>query len=281
MNKQGESAVKQPVGPFWRQQSGDLVWHEAPLLEDGAVAAVSTRHGGVSGAGFATLNLSLSVADVPENVQENRARFFGALRLSADRIVSVPQVHGTRIAYAVEANAGERPTEPLGDADGLVTDRPNLGLFLRFADCVPLLAVDPVRRVVGIAHAGWRGSLAGIAGELVRALEERFDSQPRNLRLAIGPSIGPCCYEVGPEIRSEFCARWDFGPELSREVDGRWHLDLWETNRRQLLAAGVPGEQIVLAGMCTSCRVHEFFSHRAQAGHAGRFGAIVALKEAN
>jgi len=272
--------MTRPFGQLQRHQKGDLVWYGVPSLERTALAAVSTRLGGVSVDGCASLNLSYSVGDRPENVRENRARVFGAWGLVAERVVSVAQVHGTRIAYATEENAGEDASTPLGDADGLVTDRPNLGLFLRFADCVPLLAVDPIRRVVGIAHAGWRGTVDGVAGALVRELADRFSSDARNLHLAIGPSIGRCCYPVGPDVQRAFAERWSFAPDLGGEVDGKWHVDLGEANRRQLIEAGVPRGQIATAGMCTACHSEEFFSHRAQAGRAGRFGAVVALKEA-
>ena len=214
------------------------------------------------------------------NVRENRARFFQAIGLGTDQVVSVSQVHGTRVVYAAEASAGERPREPLGDADGLITDRPGLGLFLRFADCVPILAVDPARRVVGVAHGGWRGTVGGVAVELVRALAARFGSAPADLRLAIGPSIGPCCYVVGPEVRAAFADRWGPDGACGYESMGQWHLDLWEANRRQLRRVGVADEQIVVSGVCTACQVHDFFSHRAQGGRAGRFGVVVAPREA-
>lgn len=276
----GEVLVSHPRGAVQRHERGGLAWLGFPALESTAIAAVSTRHGGVSRDGCATLNLSYTVDDLPANVRENRARFFQAAGLHPDRIVSVPQVHGTRVVYATEANAGEQPLEPLGDADGLITDRPGLGLFLRFADCVPILAVDPARRVVGVAHGGWRGTVGGVAVALVRALGERFGSAPADLRVAIGPSIGPCCYVVGPELRAAFADRWGTDGPLGYESDGRWHLDLWEANRSQLRGTGVPDEQIVMPDICTACQVHDFFSHRAQGGQAGRFGAVVALREA-
>ncbi|HEX5417353.1 MAG TPA: peptidoglycan editing factor PgeF [Chloroflexota bacterium] len=263
-----------------RHEAAGLAWLGFPALESAAIAVVSTRHGGVSRDGCATLNLSYSVDDLPASVRENRARFFRAIGLRLERVVSVPQVHGTRVAYATDANAGEQPLDALGDADGLITDCPGLGLFLRFADCVPILAADPTRNVVGIAHGGWRGTVGGVAVALVQALAARFGSVPGDLRLAIGPSIGPCCYTVGPEVRAAFVDRWGAAGDCGYEAAGRWHLDLWEANRRQLRGAGVPEERIVVPRICTSCQVHDFFSHRAQGGQAGRFGAVVAVREA-
>lgn len=269
-----------PQNAVQRHERDALSWLTFPDLETTAVAAVSTRHGGVSRDGCATLNLSYTVDDQTASVRENRSRFFQATGLRANQIVSVPQVHGTRVVYATEANAGEQPREPLGDADGLITDRPGLGLFLRFADCVPILAVDPTRRAVGVAHGGWRGTVGGVAVELVQAMAQQFGSSPADLRLAIGPSIGPCCYVVGSEVQAAFRDRWGSSGASGYEANGQWHLDLWEANRRQLLGAGVPDEQIILAGICTACQVHDFFSHRAQGGRAGRFGAVVAPREA-
>jgi len=252
-----------------------VVWHEPAALADrpGVVAAFSTRHGGVSTDGLASLNLSYRLSDDPDRVAKNRRRLFQALDLGQRPVVAAGQVHGGQVAVVGNANG----PSVVPDVDGLITTAGDVALMLLFADCVPILAYDPERRAVGAGHAGWRGTLAGIAGELVAAMQRELGSRPRDLRVAIGPSIGACCYVVGGAVAEAFRQRWPDVAAYLRPDGAAWRLDLWEANRRQLLAAEVPSGQISPAGICTSCRVDEFFSHRAQGGQAGRFGAIIAL----
>ena len=234
--------------------------------------AVLTRHGGVSRGPYASLNLGSSVGDAPEHVRENRARLARALDFAPERLVTTPQVHGDAV-LAVDESSAEHA---LGTrADILVTDRPGYLLMQRFADCVPLLFWHPAARAVGVAHAGWRGTAIGVAGRAVAALEERYAADPGGLRAAIGPSIGPCCFEVGEEVVARFPAA---NGAVRPGPRGRPHLDLWELNRRGLVDAGVPSDRIELAAVCTRCHADRFFSHRALGYPAGRFGAAIGLR---
>lgn len=265
-----------------RQVERGVVWYAFESLgaPSEVLAASSTRHGGVSEGGFASLNLGFDLGDAPEKVRENRRRFAEALGFEESKAICAAQVHGNRVVYVDEASTGagyETPATALPDIDGLVADRPGLTLWLRFADCVPILAYDPVRPAVGIAHAGWRGTLGGIATGLVEALRQ-LGSRPEDLRVAIGPSIGPCCYEVGPDLVAAFGSARDDADELFYPSASGRRLDLWEANRRLLVRAGVPAEQIAGGGQCTACQVDEFFSHRAQNGHAGRIAAVIGLR---
>lgn len=236
--------------------------------EPGLVHAVSTRHGGVSPAPYATLNLSLSVGDHPDRVRENRRRLARALGLDERQVVSARQVHGASVWQVTDAGAATP------EADILVTARRGVFLAQRFADCVPILLWDPRHRVVAAAHAGWRGTALGVAAAAVRALAARFGSEPGDLRAAIGPSIGPCCYEVGPDVARRFADH----PTCQRPAaDGRAYLDLWELNRLALRAAGVAEERIEVARLCTRCRTDLFFSHRAEGYPAGRFGTLIGV----
>jgi YfiH family protein len=259
-----------------RRARGGLAWYGFGSLERGAdcVAAVSTRHGGVSDGELGSLNLSYRVGDEPDHVAENRRRLFDALQLDPARAVAAGQVHGARVAVLDQKNDQDR----VDGVDGLVTAVRGLPLTLLYADCVPILAADPVRGVVGVGHAGWRGTVAGVAGALVAAFVAGFGSDPADLLVGIGPSIGGCCYEVGDEVVRAFAERGDDFGAFGRMVGGRWRVDLKGANRRQLRAAGVPDANLVVAPWCTACRVDEFYSHRAQSGRAGRFAAIVALK---
>jgi polyphenol oxidase len=241
-----------------------------PRPVDGIVHAISTRHGGVSPAPYDSLNLSLSVPDDPARVRENRRRFAAALGVDPDRLVSSRQVHGDDVLMVDDrfSTGG-----PLPAADVQVTDRAGWLLTLRFADCVPLLLVHSGRRVVAAVHAGWRGTLKGAVGTALAVLRDRYAAEPDGVRVGIGPSIGPCCYEVGEEVAEQFADR---GLGVLRTA-GRPRLDLWELNRRAVLAGGVPAGQVEVARVCTRCHVNEYFSHRAQGYPAGRFSAAIGL----
>jgi YfiH family protein len=146
--------------------------------------------------------------------------------------------------------------------------------MLRFADCTPVLLVDPKQRAVAAVHAGWRGSAVRAAGAAVEALQERFGSQPWDIIAGIGPAIGPCCYTIGQDVVDAFADR----PGLLAQAEGQVKLDLWEANRQALVEAGVDAEHIEVASICTQCHSDRFFSHRANGGEpAGRFAAVIRL----
>jgi YfiH family protein len=235
------------------------------LLADvpGVVHAVSSRAGGVSSARCASLNVSHTVGDAPENVEENLTRLAHACGTERERFFSPYQVHG-RAVTMVDAETPPRPR-----CDVLVTESTDRALLLRYADCTPVLLADTRTPVVAAVHAGWRGSAVRAAGAAVEALVER-GSRPEDLVAGIGPAIGACCYEVGQDVVDAFADR----PALFQ--DGK--LDLWEANRQALLEAGVPAAQIEVAGICTQCESDRFFSHRANGGEpAGRFAAVIRL----
>lgn len=231
---------------------------------------VSTRAGGVSGGPYASLNLGASVGDDLDAVLENRARLARSLGFAPERLITTPQVHGKGVMVVDETTA---PAALQTRADILVTREPGYLLMQRFADCVPLVLWHKTARVVSVAHAGWRGTAIGVAGRAVGAVAD-LGGDPAGVRVGIGPSIGPCCFEVGPEVVEQIPGAEDLsaiGP------NGRPHVDLWELNRRQLVAAGVPRDRVEVAGLCTRCRPETFFSHRALGFPAGRFGAAIGL----
>jgi len=238
---------------------------------DGLLHAVLTRIGGVSKGHCATLNLGHTVGDDLVDVEENHRIALGALGLELGQAVSPHQVHGARVGVVGRAHLGT--VQPATDA--LVTDAPGVPLLMRFGDCAPVLFFDPARRVIGMAHAGWRGVAAGSVPATVRTMTEQFGCDPADLLAGVGPAIGPCCYEVGPEVVAAVEAACPPGTEAARDVNGRTHLDLPGAVCAQLRAAGV--EQIEDSGLCTACRVDEFFSHRAEHGRTGRFGIVMEL----
>lgn len=263
------------------------------------VHGFSTRRGGASQAyGGGALNLGFTKHDTRHAVERNRATFLTAMGAANGRgqawpLVTLRQIHSDAIHVV------QHPPERALTGDGLVTDRPGLLLAVQTADCLPVLLVDPRRKAVGVFHAGWRGTLARTVEKGVGTMRIRFGSLPRDLRAAIGPGIGPCCYEVGEEVRGQFESQFAYAAELFHEVVAsdpvrekypllfltarppghsdlrKLHLDLRQANRRQLLDAGLRASNISELPLCTACRSAIFFSHRAEQGHTGRqMGAI-------
>ena len=240
----------------------------------GVPHGVFARHGGVSPEPYASLNMSVSTGDSPENVRQNRGKAFRALGRNPETLADLWQVHS---ADVIVADAPNGTRQYLAKADTLLTDQPTVTLFLRFADCVPILLLDPRRQAVGVVHAGWRGTLKLAVAAAVSAMGERYGSNPADLVAGIGPSIGPCHYAIGPEVVAE--TRQVFGAyseALLPAVNGGHHLDLWAANETTLRRSGV--EQVEVARMCTYCHSHDFFSHRAQGSRTGRFGALIGLQ---
>jgi len=244
----------------WREKDG-VRWLQAGL--DGAGAVFSTRLGGVSETPYDSLNLGLLTDDAPEAVTENRRRLSAALGFEPEQVVFARQVHGTRlIEHPTEsrgsfrtASVQKEPRDGLPEADGHVVRDPGLAPLVFTADCLPVAVAGPGG--VAMLHAGWRGLAGGILAAGVEAVEATS--------AAIGPGIGPCCYEVGEEVLGAFA---DLGEGVA---EGRM-LDLPEVALRQLARAGV--EWIESAGLCTSCEEELFFSHRRDAGRTGRQGGM-------
>ncbi|MFQ5593280.1 MAG: peptidoglycan editing factor PgeF [Anaerolineae bacterium] len=233
--------------------------------------AVFTRLGGVSRPPFAELNLGHTVGDEPAAVEENHGRVYRTLGVANHDVVTAWLVHGREVRTVDRRQAGQ----VIAQTDGLITQEPGLVLFQRFADCLPLLFYDPVHAAVGIAHAGWRGTLVGIGPATVRAMEKAFGSRPRDMWAGVGPGIGPCCYEVGNDVTQSVGATFETPEALLPRVNGAVHFDLAGANIRQLRSLGV--EHIEVAPFCTACHVDEFFSHRAEGGKTGRFGVAIRL----
>lgn len=256
--------------------------HFSSFPEELAAHGLSGRKGGVSKAPWASLDLGLHVGDDPEAVAENRRRYLAALGLDAARFVTPEQVHGEHIARVGEAEAGRGALvykDSIPETDALITNVPKLPLLLCFADCTPILFLDPVHRAVGIAHGGWKGTVRRIGQKTVARMHEEFGTKPEELLTAIGPSIGPCCYEIGPEVEAKFREAFPHHEaELFTNAEGKTHLSLWAANRIQLLDAGVLPEHIDEAKTCTSCHHEDFFSYRADGGRTGRMAAVIALR---
>ena len=236
---------------------------QSPRLA-GFAHGFTTRRGGASEEPYDTLNLGGLVGDAPARVAENWARLEAETRLGFAR---VRQVHGAR---AVRAGA---PCAPQEEADAVVSLAAGVAACVAIADCVPVLLADPETGAVAAVHAGWRGTVARAAAEGVRRLAEETGAPPSRLLAAIGPSIGPCCYEVSADLAARF--EEALGPAVVRAGKAP-RLDLWASNVAVLRAAGVPADRVEVLGRCTSCERELFFSHRRDAGRTGRHVAFIA-----
>lgn len=258
-------------------QSGGLrFWSFASFPEKEVLARVYTRQGGVSPSPWDSLNLGGSMGDPRDNLVENRRRIFADSGRRVESLFDVWQVHGTGVAVAQAPRPAQQEQEK---ADAIVTDVPGVTLMMRFADCVPVLVYDPVRRAVALVHAGWKGTVQKVVSVALRAMRASFGSHPEDLLAAIGPSIGPDHYEVGPDVVAQVVEA--FGADaaflLKALPNGKALLDLWSANELLLHQAGV--KQVEVTGLCTACDTRDWYSHRAEKGKTGRFAALFALRE--
>jgi len=234
---------------------------------------VFTRKGGVSPHPWATLNLGGTVGDQRENVIENRRRIFDLFGLRVASIFDTWQVHSTEV-ICVEA---PRPlVQPHQKGDALLTDKADITLFMRFADCVPILLYDLKTRVIGLVHAGWKGTVDRVAARAVVKMQEIYGSIAPDILACIGPSIGPDHYQVGSEVVTQ--VRRAFGQHASKLLikNGKSiHFNLWAANVLQLEEVGV--ESIEVSAICTACDLPRWYSHRGEHGKTGRFGVLITL----
>jgi hypothetical protein len=243
--------------------------------------AVLTRQGGVSSSQWTSLNLGGTVGDEPNHVAENRARAFTAIGSDVDSGFDVWQVHGNSV---VCTNRPRLRDEPYHQADGILTDVPDVTLFMRFADCVPILLWDPIAQVVGLVHAGWQGTVKQTIVHAVQRMKIQYQSKPENIQAGIGPSIAAHHYRVGAEVIQQ--AQSVFGPEAELVLDHfemdpspSAEFDLWKANSLLLERIGV--RSIEIAGICTACHLTDWYSHRGESGKTGRFGVLIKLPKNN
>lgn len=235
-----------------------------------------TRLGGVSQAPWASLNVGGTVGDNKEAVRKNHELMYRALDANEARACTVWMVHGHDV-IVVDEPVQDEDRHWLAKADSMITHRKDTPLVMRYADCTPIMYYDRVKRVIGIAHAGWRGTVQGIASRTVRTMVETYGCELADIECGIGPAIGPKQYQVGEEVVEAVEAYFNTTEGLIRRdlSDGTAYLDLWRANQMDLECAGI--EKIQVAGICTADNTHEFFSHRAENGQTGRFGAIISL----
>ncbi|MTI81372.1 MAG: peptidoglycan editing factor PgeF [Firmicutes bacterium] len=246
------------------------------------VHGFTTRLGGSSGGNYTSLNLGLHVNDTTDNVLDNRKNLCRSMGINFDHLVVGQQVHGDEVFTVTREHLG-RGNDSLEDAipgvDALITDKPGVPLTSYYADCVPLFFFDPVNKVVGLAHAGWKGTVQKIGVKTLQKMHKQFGSKPEEILVGIGPSIGPCCYVVDNRVITKLQQAFGYWNELVVSCgEQQWMLDLWESNRRAIMNFGVKEHKISVAKLCTSCHSDIFFSHRASGGCTGRMASFIMLK---
>lgn len=265
---------------FYMEEKNGVVTLKCRALDaiPGISHGFSTRHGGVSEGYLASMSFSYN-KEPEEKVDENFRRFSVANSLPYESLVLTHQTHTAHVETVDEGFKNQGRHRGLRETDGIVTATPGLGLVCFTADCVPLLLADPVSGTIAAVHAGWRGTVRGIAAEAVCKMVS-LGADPKDVVVAIGPSIGPCHFEVGSEVQQEFTARFGAAlPPVPSVREGHTMVDLWQANRLVLQEAGVAENHIFTANVCTFCNNSDFYSHRYTSGMRGSLIAAIAKEE--
>lgn len=271
---------------IFQEVEGETPFLEYPMLADTKLVrhGFSTRLGGVSEGCFSSLNLSFGRGDREEDVRENFRRIASAVGVRCEDMVFSKQTHTTNVRVVTEKDRGMgimRPTE-FQDVDGMVTNIPGICLVTFYADCVPLFFLDPVKKIIGLSHSGWRGTVGKIGKATVELMEHRFGSDPGDILAAIGPSICQDCYEVSEDVIEKFRENFEksFWEQLFYEKsNGKYQLNLWRANEIIFAEAGILPEHMAVTNVCTRCNSHVLYSHRTTGNQRGSLAAFLALKE--
>ena len=244
----------------------------------------STRLGGVSTGIYASMNLGQSRGDDPEKVQRNYRIIADTIGVSTEWMVCSDQTHTTNVKVVTKEDAGKGLLHPKDyqDIDGLITNVPSLCLVTYYADCVPLLFLDPVQKVIASSHSGWRGTVGHMGEITIQKMQNEFGCRPEHILAAIGPSICQYCYEVSEDVIQQFQQAFPeniWADLYYRKENGKYQLNLWKANEWILLNSGILPEHLAVTNLCTCCNSDLLFSHRASHGKRGTLAAFLALKE--
>lgn len=267
------------------ENTDSVPYLEYPMLKDTGIVrhGFSTRLGGVSEGYYASMNLSFDRGDKKEAVAENFRRIGEALGVRCEDMVLSRQTHTTNVRIVTDADRGKGITRERDytDVDGLVTNVPGICLVTSYADCVPLFFVDPVKKVIGLSHSGWRGTVGKIGRKTVELMHERFGSDPADILAAVGPSVCMDCYEVSGDVigkfKEAFSENW-WDQLFYEKPDGKYQLDLWKANELIFQESGILPEHIAVTNICTHCNSDILYSHRAAGDKRGNLCAFLALK---
>lgn len=244
--------------------------------------AFCTRRGGISKGNFASLNFSSKEGDSRESVETNLRILAESFNIDAGHFFMVTQVHGEGILI-LDRPIADLVVHDSPQFDAVITDQPGIAIGIKTADCVPIFFADRTKRIIAVAHAGWRGTSLSIAAKVIDTLRTRFTCRTEEIIAAIGPAIGPCCYQVDETVFSAMSAH--NGREIffsSSPEKGKWMFDLSRANKIQMIRAGLLDKNIYTAGYCTSCNRDKFYSHRGEGGNTGRqFNFIMLNKKSD
>lgn len=266
---------------FTISKKDSLAYLQAAIFDecDFLIHAFCARQGGVSQDDYASLNLSFNEGDEEYSVLQNWGRLSKAFAIPLEQFLVVNQVHGDRI-FVIKPHGGFFSSRAELDYDAIVTNRTNLAICIKTADCAPIFFVDRVKKVIAVTHAGWRSTALNISAKVIGLMQNQYDSSSGNILVAIGPSIGKCCYQVDSVVADAFRRQKNHEIYLlPATVGNKWMLDLPEANRRQILDCGIPEKNIELSRYCTCCRQDLFFSHRGSGGITGRQINFMMIKE--
>jgi polyphenol oxidase len=240
----------------------------------------STRLGGVSAGECGSMNFGFNKKDTRENVLENYKRISEALGFDFRNMVFSNQVHDNKVRVVDQNDRGKgivKESDIIG-YDGLVTNHKEVTLVTFYADCVPVFFIDPVKKVIATSHSGWKGTVTEIAKETVETMVNEFHSRVEDIEVAIGPSIGSCCFEVGEEVYSKFIRHLPWSEAFCENTSsGKWHIHLQNIIKSSLVHAGLEENHICISGICTKCNKDVFFSHRGDDGKTGSLISIMQL----
>lgn len=275
-NEEEVFVVREEKGVTFLQFQG---LNQCEIIEHG----FSTRIGGVSEGIFSSMNLSYTRGDKEDAVTENFKRFAAAMGVECENYVFSDQTHTTNIRVVTEKDRGKGFTKDRDytDIDGLVTNVKGLVLSTFYADCVPLYFVDSKRKAIGLAHSGWKGTVGEIGRKIIETMEKEYGSKAEDILVAIAPSICRKCYEVSEDVASEFMKifpKEEWVKIMDDKGNGKYQLDLWESNKKILLRSGILKEHLFVTNLCTCCNSELLFSHRASQGKRGNLGAFLMLK---
>ena len=250
-----------------------------PMFEETGIVnhGFSTRFGGVSKGCYATMNISTTRGDDPEAVAENCRRMANALGVEVEDFTYTQQTHTTNVVVVKAEDKGKR----FAETDGMITNVPGICLVTFYADCVPLYFVDPVKKVIGLSHSGWRGTVGKMGKVTVEKMTTEYDCNPKDILAAIGPSICQDCYEVSEDVIDCFKEKFDehlWDDLFYQKENGKYQLNLWEANHQIFLESGISEEHIALTNVCTHCNPDVLFSHRTTGNARGNVSAFLALK---
>ena len=263
-------------------KNGVVYFQSDGIAAAGGVAhGFSTRRGGVSEGMWESLNLGVGRGDDPDHVRENYRRFFAAAGVKAGQVAMTNQIHGGVVRTVTTADLHADPCDKVGyEADGLMTDLPGVALVVYSADCIPILFYDPVRRVIAAVHAGWRGTAAGIATAAVQRMESVYGSERGDILAAIGPGIGPDCFETHEDVPNAMTAALSTAvlQHIRIKENGKFAVDLKAINAMRLEQAGLEPAHIAVSDLCTACHPDRFWSHRIQGTSRGSMAAVIQLQ---